>query len=136
MPHLPRLKLCETCEQLSFVHGASGDLRCNAPRKGGGFCQARGVKLIALARVNKERGDLKLRAELAEAQVAGTGADIGNLRAQHDELVEIVKDLRETVRDLTRRHEASEARAREAEKRAEAFRRELLRGGLRPGDLR
>jgi len=83
-----------------------------------------------LDRLRLESG---VRTSALERQADERDEEIADLRAQ-------VRDIRESTRaslaDLTRRVEAAEARAREAEERAETFRRELLRGGLRPGDLR
>ena len=162
MPHQPRprFKLCQTCDQLSFVRGSSRDLRCDAPLPEPleGKCRSRQVHPITLKALNGERREFHAELSMLRTEVRRLGADLDRLRLesgvrtsalerQADERDEEIADLRAQVRDirestrasladLTRRVEAAEARAREAEERAETFRRELLRGGLRPGDLR
>ncbi len=140
MPHQPRprFKLCETCDQLSFHRGPSRDLRCDAPLPEPleGFCRSRQVRAITLADVNEERRGLRSEVSELRTRVHGLGVDVARLTVQGDDQSEEIADLRATVRDLARRIEAAEARAREAEDRAEGFRRELLRRGLRPEDLR
>jgi hypothetical protein len=88
LPNQPLLKLCLTCDQISIVRATSRAPRCSAPVPPAGKpCRSRQVQLITIAELNAARA-------LDRAALTDLRTRLSNLESRHDELAEIVEELR------------------------------------------
>ncbi len=92
-PPGPRLKVCATCLQVSFVRGdGRGRLRCRRPLpESGKACGSREVQAFTIDGLNELWR--RLRSDLS-----GLRSDVANLHGRLEEAEEVAADLRIEVR--------------------------------------